>query len=51
MKSKRLPLAFWIFAGLVVGVVAGLALMNTSVAGMAGCLVAAWIFKRKGMWH
>ena len=36
MKSKRLPLAFWIFAGLVVGVVAGLALMNTSVAGMAG---------------
>ena len=36
MKSKRLPLAFWIFVGLVVGVAAGLALMNTSVAGMAG---------------
>ena len=36
MKSKRLPLAFWIFVGLVVGAVAGLALMNTSVAGMAG---------------
>ena len=36
MKSKKLPLAFWIFVGLVVGVVAGLALMNASVAGMAG---------------
>ena len=36
MKSKRLPLAFWIFVGLIVGVAAGLALMNTSVAGMAG---------------
>ena len=36
MKSKRLPLAFWIFVGLVVGVVAGLALMNANVAGMAG---------------
>ena len=36
MKSKRLPLAFWIFVGLVVGVVVGLALMNVNIGGMAG---------------
>ena len=27
MNTKKLPLAFWIFVGLVVGIVAGLALM------------------------
>ena len=36
MKQKRFPLAFLIFVGLVVGVVAGLALMNVNVGGMAG---------------
>ena len=27
MNTKKLPLAFWIFVGLVIGIVAGLALM------------------------
>ena len=33
----------------------GLPFMNTwvfpTVLAVAACLVAAWIFKRKGMWH
>ena len=36
MNKKKLPLAFWIFIGLLVGVAAGLVLMNTTVAGMSG---------------
>jgi len=37
MESKRkLPLAFWIFVGLLVGIAAGMALMNISVGGIEG---------------
>ena len=36
MKSKKLPLAFWIFVGLVVGIVVGLVLIPVEIAGMAG---------------
>ena len=36
MNKKKLPLALWIFVGLVVGIVAGLLLMNANVGGMAG---------------
>lgn len=36
MNKKKLPLAFWIFVGLVIGIVAGLALMNANIGGMAG---------------
>ena len=36
MNKKKLPLALWIFVGLVVGIVAGLLLMNATVGGMAG---------------
>ena len=36
MNKKKLPLALWIFVGLVVGILAGLLLMNASVGGMAG---------------
>ena len=36
MNKKKLPLALWIFVGLVVGIVAGLLLMNASIGGMAG---------------
>ncbi|MGI5962351.1 MAG: dicarboxylate/amino acid:cation symporter [Lawsonibacter sp.] len=48
MKQKRLPLAFWIFIGLIVGVVAGLALMNISVAGMEGMVFAKTYIKPWG---
>ena len=36
MNKKKLPLAVWIFAGLLVGIAAGLLLMNASVGGMSG---------------
>ena len=36
MNKKKLPLALWIFVGLVVGIVAGLLLMNANIGGMAG---------------
>ena len=37
MESKRkLPLAVWIFVGLLVGIAAGMALMNISVGGIEG---------------
>ena len=36
MNKKRLPLAVWIFVGLVIGIAAGLLLMNANVGGMAG---------------
>ncbi|MGI5934677.1 MAG: dicarboxylate/amino acid:cation symporter [Lawsonibacter sp.] len=37
MEGKRkLPLAFWIFVGLLVGIAAGMALMNISVGGIEG---------------
>ena len=36
MNKKKLSLALWIFVGLVVGIVAGLLLMNANVGGMAG---------------
>ena len=36
MNKKKLPLALWIFVGLVVGIAAGLLLMNVNIGGMAG---------------
>ena len=36
MKGKKLPLAFWIFIGLAVGIVAGCILIPVNVAGMSG---------------
>lgn len=36
MKGKKLPLAFWIFVGLVVGIIAGMVLIPMNIAGMAG---------------
>ena len=36
MKSKKLPLAFWIFVGLVIGIIGGLLLIPIEIAGMAG---------------
>ena len=35
VKKKKLPLAFWIFIGLVVGIVTGLVLMNIGEPGVA----------------
>lgn len=44
MESKRkLPLAFWIFVGLLVGIAAGMALMNISVGGIEGIALVAGI--------
>lgn len=36
MKGKKLPLAFWIFIGLAVGIVVGCILIPVNIAGMAG---------------
>lgn len=36
MNSKKLPLAFWIFIGLAVGILVGMALIPANIAGMAG---------------
>jgi Na+/H+-dicarboxylate symporter len=36
MQKQKKPLAFWIFVGLLVGVVGGLLLMNVNVGGMSG---------------
>ena len=36
MNKKKLPLAVWIFVGLLVGIAGGLLLMNASVGGMSG---------------
>ena len=35
-RKRKLPLAFWIFVGLLVGIAAGMALMNISVGGIEG---------------
>ncbi len=48
MNKKRLPLAAWIFAGLLVGIVAGLLLMNATVAGMEGKVFASTYIKPWG---
>ena len=48
MNKKRLPLAVWIFAGLLVGIVAGLLLMNATVAGMEGKVFASTYIKPWG---
>jgi len=48
MKSKKLPLAFWIFVGLLVGVVAGLLLIPMNIGGMAGKDFAAAYIKPWG---
>ena len=48
MKSKKLPLAFWIFVGLLVGVIAGLLLIPINIAGMAGKDFAAAYIKPWG---
>jgi len=34
MKKKQLPLAFWIFVGLVAGIAAGLALIPIQIGGI-----------------
>ena len=38
--KKKLPLAVWIFVGLVVGIVAGLLLIPVSIGGMSGVTIA-----------
>ena len=40
MKKKQLPLAFWIFVGLVVGIAAGLALIPVQLGGLSGLDIA-----------
>ena len=40
MKKKQLPLAFWIFVGLVVGIAAGLALIPVQLGGLTGLDIA-----------
>ena len=35
-QKKKMPLAFWIFLGLIIGIVAGLLLMNANLFGMTG---------------
>ena len=48
MKTKKLPLAFWIFVGLLVGVAAGLLLIPVNIGGMAGKDFAAAYIKPWG---
>ena len=40
MKKKQLPLAFWIFVGLVVGIAAGLVLIPIQLGGLTGLDIA-----------
>ena len=40
MKKKQLPLAFWIFVGLVVGIAAGLMLIPVQLGGLSGLDIA-----------
>jgi len=40
MKKRRLPLAFWIFVGLVVGIAAGLVLIPVQLGGLSGLDIA-----------
>ena len=40
MKKKQLPLAFWIFVGLVVGITAGLALIPVQLGDLSGLDIA-----------
>jgi len=40
MKKKQLPLAFWIFVGLVAGIAAGLALIPIQIGGLSGLDIA-----------
>ena len=35
-QKKKMPLAFWIFIGLIIGIAAGLLLMNANLFGMTG---------------
>ena len=48
MRSKKLTLAFWIFVGLLVGVVVGLLLIPMNIGGMAGKDFAAAYIKPWG---
>ena len=48
MKKKGLPLAFWIFIGLVVGIAAGLVLIPVTIAGMTGADFAGAYIKPWG---
>lgn len=48
MKTKKFPLAFWIFIGLLVGIVSGMLLMNVSIGGVAGADVAKLYIKPFG---
>ena len=40
MKKRQLPLAFWIFVGLVVGIAAGLVLIPVQLGGLSGLDIA-----------
>jgi len=48
MKKRQLPLAFWIFAGLVAGIVVGLALIPVEFAGLSGKEIANGYIKPFG---
>ena len=50
MNTKKLPLAFWIFVGLVVGIVAGLALMAlfTLTRTIQNLVALKDVFKKEG---
>ena len=48
MKTKKLPLAFWIFIGLAVGILAGIILIPLEIAGMTGVAFAKSYIKPWG---
>ena len=40
MKKRQVPLAVWIFVGLIVGIAAGLILIPVELGGMTGLDIA-----------
>ena len=48
MKQKKMPLAFWIFVGLVVGIAAGLVLIPVQLGGLTGVDIAKTYIKPFG---
>ena len=48
MKKKQLPLAFWIFVGLVAGIAAGLVLIPVQVGDLSGLDIAKSYIKPVG---
>ena len=48
MKKRQMPLALWIFVGLIVGIAAGLILIPVELGGMTGLDIAKTYIKPFG---